>query len=302
MNIEQSQLMAASLTPLNSSGAIDHPRFSEHLHWLLDSGCDATVLFGTTGEGNSFSVAERQSALEAVIDGAIAVDRLMVATGCCAVTDTLALTSHALSVGVNSVLVLPPFYYKSASDQGLYEYFARLIDDIGDSRLELYLYHFPKMAIVSFSPELIGKLHDAYPEIVRGIKDSTGDYDHTMSLQTSFPDLRVFAGTEHFLLDYLRAGGAGCISATTNITAPYAARICKDLQAEDGEQRQQQLSAIREIVQRYPLTGALKGLLAELTGLQDWRNTRLPLQCLEQKSVGELADSLAKLDFRLQHT
>lgn len=294
--------MAASLTPLSSEGAIDHNLFSNHLHWLLDNGCDAAVLFGTTGEGNSFSVAERQSALEAIIEDGIPVDRLMVATGCCAVTDTLSLTSQALDLGVDSVLVLPPFYYKTVSDQGLYDYFAQLIDRIGDSRLKLYLYHFPKMAIVSFSPELIGKLQDAYPEIIVGLKDSTGDYDHTLMLQTSFPDLKVFAGTEHFLLDYLRAGGAGCISATTNITAPYAARICSNLQDEDVEQLQQQLSDIRELLQQFPLTGALKGLLAELSGRESWRNTRLPLHCLGQKPVADLASSLAKLDFHLAYS
>ena len=301
MAIAQSKLMAASLTPLTGEGAIDNKQFSKHLSWLLDNGCDGAVLFGTTGEGNSFSVAERQSALELIIDDAIPADRLMVATGCCAISDTLSLTSHALDQGVNAVLVLPPFYYKSVSDQGLYEYFARFVDRIGESRLELYLYHFPKMAIVSFSPELIARLQDAYPDIVCGIKDSTGDYDHTMSLQKNFPDLKVFAGTEHFLLDYLRAGGAGCISATMNITAPYAASICANLQDQHIEQLQQQLSAIRELLQQYPLTGALKGLLAELTGLDNWRNTRLPLRCMDHQSVSELVSSLTDLDFHLEY-
>ena len=301
MAVTNSKLMAASLSPLTGEGTIDYKRFSSHLKWLFDNGCDAAVLFGTTGEGNSFSVAERKSALEAIIGDGIPTDHLMVATGCCALTDTLSLSSHALEFGVNSLLVLPPFYYKSVSDQGLFDYFAQLIDRIGNSQLNLYLYHFPKMAIVSFSPELIGKLQDAYPGIIVGIKDSTGDYDHTMSLQTSFPDLKVFAGTEHFLLDYLRAGGAGCISATTNITAPYAARICSKSSDKDADQIQRQLSAVRELIQQYPLTGALKGLLAELSGMDDWRNTRLPLRCLEQQTVNELSSSLQKLGFHPEY-
>lgn len=291
------QVLAASLTPLAADKSIAHDRFSDYVKSLLKNGCDGVLLFGTTGEANSFTVGERQAALESLLEGGVAPSKLMVGTGCCALPDTLSLTRHALGLGVHRVLVLPPFYYKNASEDGLFNTFAALIDQLASPALRLYLYHFPKMAVVSFTPELIARLAERFPEQLAGIKDSTGNKEHTMMLNSRFPSLEVFAGSEMFLLDYLRAGGAGCISATTNLTAGLAARVRDHAQTPDAELHQQQLSAVRAVFERYPMIGALKGLLAMQTGDATWDNLRLPLLNLDKDSVAELRHALSELDF-----
>jgi len=301
MTQSNGEVLAASLTPLTDDKSIDNERFADHVGWLLDNGCDGAVLFGTTGEANSFTVAERQAALESLLNAGIAAERLMVGTGCCALPDTLSLTRHALKHGVQRALVLPPFYYKTASEHGIHATFAELINQIGDAALRVYLYHFPKMAVVAFSPELIGRLIDQFPDQIAGIKDSTGDREHTEMLNARFPSLKVYAGSEMFLLDYLRSGGIGCISATTNLTARLAATVRDRRDLADADQYQSQLSAVRAAFERYPLTAALKGLLALHTGLPAWQNVRLPLSCLAPDRVEELSNGLSELNYAIQY-
>lgn len=295
------KVLAASLTPIRNDSSIDSERFASHVNWLLDSGCDAAVLFGTTGEGNSFSVGERKEAVDSLLEAGVAPTRLVVGTGCCALPDTLELTNHALARGINSVLVLPPFYYKTASDQGIFDTFAKLIADIDDSRLKIILYHFPKMAVVSFSPELIAKLVESFPEQIVGIKDSTGDQAHTQMLNERFPTLDVYAGSEMFLLDYLRSGGVGCISATANVTAELAAQVRDAIDSADADSLQMRLSAVRSAFEQFPLTGALKGYLALESLDDDWTNVREPLSCLDRSQVADLALALSDLEYRLNY-
>ena len=291
------QVLAASLTPLTADKSIDNDRYAGHVNALLKNGCDGVLLFGTTGEANSFTVTERQAALESLLEAGVAPSTLMVGTGCCALPDTLSLTRHALELGVHRVLVLPPFYYKNASEDGLFNTFAALIEQLDNPALRLYLYHFPKMAVVAFTPELIARLAERFPEQLAGIKDSTGNREHTMMLNSRFPSLEVFAGSEMFLLEYLRAGGAGCISATTNLTASLAAVVRDHYHLPDAELDQQQLSAVRSVFERYPMIGALKGLLAMQTGDSGWEHLRLPLSNLDKDSVAELRHALSELNF-----
>ena len=297
MTSTKGQILAASLTPMNADKSVDTERFAGHIRRLLENGCDGVLLFGTTGEANSFTVSERQAALESLLNAGIPPGKLMLGTGCCALPDTLSLTRHALEHGVHRVLVLPPFYYKNASDEGLFRIFAALIEQLGDPALRLYLYHFPKMAVVSFTPELIARLAEHFPEQLAGIKDSTGNREHTMMLNARFPSLEVFAGSEMFLLEYLRAGGAGCISATTNLTAGLASAVRDHHHSPEAELRQRQLSAVREVFERYPVIGALKGLLALQTGEPEWENLRLPLLKLDADAVAQLRHALSQLDF-----
>ncbi|MCW8846300.1 MAG: dihydrodipicolinate synthase family protein [Gammaproteobacteria bacterium] len=295
------EILAASLTPLDNNQSIDKQRFADHVQHLLDNGCNGVLLFGTTGEANSFTVFERQAALESLLKSGIPPATLMVGTGCCALPDTLALTRHALEHGVHRAVVLPPFYYKTATDDGLYDTFAALIDQVGDPALRVYLYHFPKMAVVGFSSELIARLVAKFPEQIAGIKDSTGNREHTEMLNARFPSLKVYAGSEMFLLDYLRAGGIGCISATMNLTARLAATVCDHSNHADAEQYQAQLSAVRALFERYPVIGALKGLLASHTGHAGWQNVRVPLSRLPVDQVVELRHELSELNFPIQY-
>lgn len=288
---------AASLTPLHDDLRVDLDALIAHVRWLLYKGCDGVVLFGTTGEANSFSLAERIAAVEAVLDAGIPPHRLMVGTGCCAVPDTVALTRHAVAHGVGNVLMLPPFYYKSVRDEGLFEAFDQVIQQVGDDALQVYLYHFPQISAIPFSHELVERLLTAYPGTVVGIKDSSGDWMHMKGMMAAFPCLQVYAGTDRFLLDILEAGGAGCISATTNVTSRLAGDIVARYRSEDVRPLQHRLTQIRKAMEAHPVIPTLKWIMAERTGRTAWRNLRPPLTPLGETEVATLLASLQQLNF-----
>ncbi len=288
---------AASLTPQRENLSVDHAALVEHARWLLDNGCDGIVLLGTTGEANSFDVVERMDLLDAVLEAGLPAHRLLVGTGCCAVPDTVTLTRHAASHGVGGVLMLPPFYYKNVHDEGVFAAFDRVIQQTGEADLQVYLYHFPQMSTVPFSHELVERLLTAYPDTVAGMKDSSGDWMHRKSMTEAFPGFRLFAGTERYLLDILEAGGAGCITATANVTCTLAGEIFARWQSEDMRPLQHRLSEIRAAIEAYPAVPALKRIMAERTGRPDWLNLRPPLTPLSEDEAATLLEALRQLGF-----
>jgi len=260
--------------------AVDDDAFAAHCRRLLAEGCHGLGVFGTTGEANSLSADERAAALEALVERGVPVDALLPGTGASALTDAVRLTREAVALGVDGVLVLPPFYYKDVSDDGLFAFFAELIERVGDPRLRLYLYHYPRLAGVGFSEALLARLLDAYPAVVAGTKDSSNDAARIERICRALPQLAVFAGTESLLLDTLRWGGAGCISATCNVTAPLAREVHDLEQAGRGEEAaaaQERLAARRAAIEGRPLVPALKAMMAERTGDPAWLTLRPPL-------------------------
>ena len=271
---------AAALTPMGDDLSIDRGLFAGHCRRLLEAGCHGLAVFGTTGEANSFSVDERIAALEALVQDGIPAGALLPGTGACALPDAVRLTRAALDAGVPGVLVLPPFYYKGVPDDGVFRYYAELIERVGDERLRVFLYHIPAVSGVGLGTQLIARLVAAYPGTVAGIKDSEGDPARTRATTVAFPGLAVFPGTERYLLDGLRWGGAGCISATVNVTASLARDVFEAHAAgnDDGAPAlQARLTAAREAIEAQPVIPALKGMLAELTGEPGWRTVRPPL-------------------------
>jgi len=286
-------VLAASLTPMKPDLSIDHDRLISHVNWLLSNGCNAVAYMGTTGEANSFSIDERMRALDALAAANIPMESLIVGTGCCAFPDTLTLTRHALAHDVAGVLLLPPFYYKGISDEGLLASCDTVIQKLGDDRLQVYLYHFPYMSQVPFSDAAIEKLLDRYPHTIAGIKDSSGDWEHISHLIRSFPSLRVFAGTERYLLDTLRAGGAGCIAASVNVTAPLAAEVQRASKEDRSLALQETLTTARLAIQSRPMIPALKGVMARLTNDSGWDHIRPPLIPLPVAEIDSLFDELS---------
>ncbi len=290
---------AASLTPLKEDLSVDHGALVAHCKWLLANGCDGIAPMGSTGEANSFSVFERMALLDALVQGGLPPDRLLVGTGCCAVPDTVALTRHAVAHGVGGVLMLPPFYYKGVSEDGVFRYYDQVIQRVGEERLYLYIYHFPKMTGVSLDEPLIDRLVGRYPKTVVGMKDSGGNWNHMKSICERFPGFRVFAGSERFLLDILKIGGVGCISATTNVTCMLAGRIFRERRRRDVSAMQDELNRIRGAIEKYPLIPALKHLMASATGRRDWLYMRPPHVALGANEATALEKSLESLNFAI---
>ena len=284
-------VLAAALTPMDGDLSPDHEAFVAHCHRLLDAGCHGLGVFGTTGEANSLSVQARLAALEALVEGGVSGNSLLPGTGSCVLEDTVRLSRAALEAGSAGVLVLPPFYYKNVSDEGVFRFFADLIERIGDRRLRVYLYHFPQMTGVGFGLPLIGRLLEVYPGVVAGMKDSAGDWERIETVCREFPDFSVFAGTERYLLDTLQHGGAGCISATVNVTSRLARRVYDSHAAgQDDEARklQEHLTVLRTEIEAFPLIPALKRIMARLTEADGWHNLRPPLVGLEDDQAAKL--------------
>jgi 4-hydroxy-tetrahydrodipicolinate synthase len=288
-------VIVASLTPLDG-GRPDGPALAEHVQTLFDRGCDGALLFGTTGEGLSFTVEERRQALDAVLEAGVPPHRLLVGTGALPLPDTIALTAHATEREVGGVLVLPPFHFRTITDEGLWAIYDRLIQDVGSEALRLYLYHHPSLTGVPIPFPLIERLREAYPSQVAGIKDSSDEWDHHDALCSSFPDLQVFAGTERHLTPLLRAGGAGCISATVNISAPLARQAVRDWENDaQVASAQSTLTEVRTRLSQFPTIPALKQLIAWRYDRPAWRRVRPPLALLdedEETRLESLHDSL----------
>ena len=287
------------LVPLRPDLSIDPSRSVAHARWLLAQGCHGLALFGTTSEATSFSVPERMALVERVVDAGIPSERLMVGTGCCALTDSVELTRHAMDVGCHRVLMLPPFYYKGMSDEGLFRSFAEVVERVGEPALRIFPYHFPRLSGVPITEGLIARLDDAFPEILAGVKDSSGDWANTQRMLERFPHLAIFPGSEVFLLDGLRAGGAGCITATSNVNAAGARAIFDAWEGaqDDADAKQAAATAIRRAIDRHPGIPAQKYLLAHYRKDPAWRAVRPPMMALNDAAGRDLLAALAETGF-----
>ncbi|HEV7478056.1 MAG TPA: dihydrodipicolinate synthase family protein [Burkholderiales bacterium] len=272
-------VLAPVVTPFRKDYAPDAARFVRHCRWLLKSGCAGLAVFGTNSEANSMSVAEKRALLEALVAGGVPASALMPGTGHCALSDSIEMTRAAVELGCAGVLMLPPFYYKGVSDEGLYRNFAEVIERVGDERLQLYLYHIPPVAQIAITLPLIEKLLSKYPGLVAGVKDSSGDWSNTKAMLDAFAKegFDVFAGSEVFLLDNMRHGGKGCITATGNINPGPIANVYRNWRSADAERLQAGISATRKIVQKQPMIPALKAAVAHFGNDREWNTCRPPL-------------------------
>ena len=290
-------VLTAVLTPLNYNLDPDHAHLVKHVRWLLNRGNDGIALLGTTGEANSFSVDERLQILDAVLEGGIEPPKLIVGTGCCAIPDTVTLTKHAHSNRVGGILLMPPFYYKKVSDQGIEDYISEVLDRVGENDIQIYLYHFPQISDVAFSVPLTERLVSKYPKNIVGMKDSGGEWAHMEAILNALPGFRLYAGSEKFLLQVLRAGGVGCISASANLTSPEAAAVYRAWKNGSGEKEQEGVSAIRAVLESYPSIATLTYVFAKLSGNQDWLNIRPPNVILKTEEGLEIETKLRGLDY-----
>lgn len=264
------------LTPFEDSGEIAGDLWLQHAQWLLAEGASYLSPFGTTGEAMSVSGRARMNALEVLIDGGVPANRLVPGTGLCSLDETEMLTRHARELGCAGVMTLPPFFYTGASEDGLFGFFARLIER--ESALPIVLYHIPSHAGVGISPSLAARLSSAFPDIVTGYKDSSGDWSNTQAVIGSAPGLGVFPGSEAFLSQGLNAGGVGCISATCNINVGQIRRLYDGILAgENTEDLDAEVKSVRKTVQGAGLIPAMKALLSNRLREPRWLNVLAPL-------------------------
>lgn len=286
----------AALTPLKADLSPDLDRFVAHCRYLLDEGCDGVALLGTTGEANSFSTPERMAILEAAVAGGIAPTKLTPGTGVTALTETVALTRHALSLGVTDVVMLPPFYYKGVSDDGLFAAYAETIERVGDARLRVVLYHIPQFSAVPIPHALIERLIARYPGTVVGIKDSSGDLANMTAMLERFPGFAVFPGADPLMRTLLPLGAAGCITATSNLVARELAFIyahhADAAKTAEVDAAQARVEAMRALGSRFPQMASMKALTAHRTGDAGWRRIRPPLTPLTAEQEATIAAAL----------
>lgn len=279
-------IIAAVPTPVDAQGAPQKAPFLEHCRWALENGCDALNVLGSTGEANSFDAATRKEIMTWAAE-AFDTARLMVGTGTPALAETLALTAHADDAGYGVALVLPPYYYKPADEDGLFRWYEALHHGLGTRRVQIYFYNFPQMTGITLSPTLIERLHRAYPERFTGIKDSSGDLAYCRTLTAMMPEFAVFPSSETSLAEAAVSGFAGCISATVNQTAPLCARVWRTRKTPDAELLTR-IGAIRTAIASEPLIPAVKYLVARRTEAALWAETLPPFTPLTDAQKSRL--------------
>ncbi|MEG0225165.1 MAG: dihydrodipicolinate synthase family protein [Comamonas sp.] len=286
------------LTPFSADLRPDPDRFVKHCRWLLDQDVGLAI-FGTNSEAASLSLRERIDLLEHLVANGIAPDRLMPGTASCSLTESIEMTRAAVAAGCAGVLMLPPFYYKGVSDEGLYRSFATIIDAVADARLKIYLYHIPPVSQVPISLALIERLLRNYPGAIAGVKDSSGDLDGmlTMIREFSGQGFSVFAGTEALLLANRRAGGAGCITATGNVNPTAIMRLYREWQGPDADLQQQALIQSRGAFAQFPMIPGMKAAIAWKSGRSDWLHVRPPLLDLDENQQQALQAALGAVGF-----
>ena len=279
---------AAVLTAMRADLSVDLDRMAAHSRWLLANGCNGLGVFGTTGEANSLGVDERIELLEGLIGRGVPARVMMPGTGMPSITDTVKLTKHAEASGSRGALLLPPYFYKNPSDDGLFAYFSEVIQRVGGD-IKIYLYHFPAQSAVPFGIDLIGRLLKAYPGKVKGIKDSSGDFANTRGYADHYAKdgFEVYCGDDGALHDLLHANGAGCITAAANVGSAVSAQVYANWNNAAGAAAQVTLAKVRKAVTSSPLIPGLKTLIARHTGNPDWNYIRPPHLALSAEAAAK---------------
>jgi 4-hydroxy-tetrahydrodipicolinate synthase len=303
-------VLAPVLTPFGADLSPDKERFIAHCQWLLSQDCGLAV-FGTTSEANSLAAEERWTLLDELVAAGVDTSRMIVGTGCCSITETVKLTSQAVKHGCAGVLMLPPFYYKGISEEGLYRYFSEVVERVGDPRLRIYLYHIPPVAMVGITAGLVERLLKSYPNAIAGMKDSSGDWNNTRIFLDAFAQSRhgesstgtsfdVFVGSESFLLANMRNGGAGTISATANVNPAAIHKLYAEWKNADADDQQAKLNVIRDAFgKKYPMISALKQAIAIYANDPAWAKVRPPLVELTAEQAKTLAAELKTISFTM---
>jgi 4-hydroxy-tetrahydrodipicolinate synthase len=297
MTSRKIELFVPAITPFAADLSLDTARFVRHAQSLLAAGAHGLAPFGPTSEANSLSVDERMTALEALINAGVAPHKLIPGTGCCSAPETIALSAHATRLGCRGVLMLPPFFYKGVSDEGVYDAFAQVIEAVGPD-LRVYLYHIPQMSGVPITLPLIARLTAAFGDQIAGLKDSSGSWDNTAAVIAAFPQIDTYSASESLIPNNVRAGGAGCISASSNVNPGGIRALIDGLGGPEQQELHDQVSAVRKIFEGLPLIPAVKAAVALQHGEPDFARVRPPFTALGAAHADEIAKAVRFADAR----
>ncbi|MDV3253298.1 dihydrodipicolinate synthase family protein [Devosia sp. BK] len=299
-NLPVSGVFCASATPVLENGAPDHAAFAAHCKALIEEGCDGVALLGTTGEANSFSITQRQDLLEKVIVAGLDPQRLLPGTSQTNIPDSITLVKHAVEAGVKACVVLPPFYYKGVSDEGLFRFYAELIEGVGSNDLRVILYHIPPIAQIGISLDLTARLREAFPGVIVGVKDSSGKIESMQAFAGAFENFSVLAGADPFMLPLLRLGGAGCVTSSSNLIGKHL-RVVFDnwfdpAQNEKVDAAQARINAWRDLSNAYVQLPTIKAMLAKRRNHAGWTRVRPPLVDLTPAELDTVWTKMAELE------
>jgi 4-hydroxy-tetrahydrodipicolinate synthase len=285
-------VIAAIPTPIDADGRPDVGRFVTLANALFERGCDGLNVLGTTGEGTSFSHADRIALMRAIAKARLPLGRILVGVGAAAMRDAAELTAIAAELGFRGALMLPPFYYKSVQPDGIVRFFSHIVEATRDDRIPIYLYNFPALSGVPFDPALVRRLLAECGERIAGLKDSSGDLAYASEVATISPRFAVFPSSESTLIEARAGRFAGCISATANVNSNLCARAYR----EGDSDALARASAIRALFDGKPLVAGVKALLAHLFDDEALASVLPPLQPWSREDRVRLIEAYAALE------
>ncbi len=281
-------VVAAIATPITPDRAPDIARFLKLARYLLANGCDGLNVLGTTGEATSFSRDQRFAVMRAAAKE-LDVSRMMVGTGAASLDDAIALTREAGQLGFGGALILPPFYYKGVAEDGVFACIAAIVAATSAAPAPIYLYHYPALSGVPYTPELVGRLIRAFPTRMAGLKDSSGDLPYERLLAGRHPAFAVFPANEATLIEGRTGVFAGCISATANLNADLCARAWRDGDAGALDRAMR----IRKLFDGKPLVAGVKAGLAAIHADPALAAPMPPLTAWGETEAAALASDMA---------
>ena len=283
---------SAVLTPFNKDLSIDKKLFISHCEFLLKNNISLAPL-GTTGEANSVSVSEKIDLIKTISSSDLPKEKIIIGTGNTSFVDAALLTKTAVENKIYSVLLLPPFYYKNVSDEGVYQYYKQIINTVKSKNLRVFLYNIPQVSGVTISIDLVNRLKKEFSDTITGIKDSSGNFENTKKYK-EIKNFIVYPGSEKFLYDGLHIGCSGCISATTNVNIE-ATKLINSFDKSDGELINKKIKVVRDVFEKYPVIAALKA--TKIKEDSNWSNIRPPLVALSDQQKSNLAKDLKDINF-----
>ena len=294
-----SGVFSAALTPIKQDLSINKDLFLRHCQYLMRQGHDGLAIFGTTGEANSLSIQQKKDHLDFLVANRIDPRVLIPGTGSSSLSDAIDMTKHAASHKVKAILMLPPFYYKNVSREGVINYYRHVIERVGDNKLKYILYHIPQNSYVSIDLKIIEILLTLYPNNVIGLKDSSGDSDRMMKIIKYFNEFSVFCGHDSLALNICKRGGAGAITAGTNVCGKLLNFIIKNQKNESSIKNfvdlQNLLKQIRQLITSHEPISLMKAYFSVVDNIPDWNNVLPPLKKIENPSDQKLVLILKEL-------